>query len=46
MAFGWTEKPLPVTLGLLQGWLDIGAMVILSQSTSAGQDKLCWAFVC
>jgi len=30
---------MPTTLGLLQGWLDVGAMGILSLSTSSGQEK-------
>jgi len=45
-----TNSNLPLsqqpTLGLLQGWLDIGAMGILSLSSSSGLDQHCWAFVC
>jgi len=41
-----TIKSERTTLGLLQGWLDVGAMGILAQSTSAGQAKHCRAFVC
>ena len=41
-----TPKALRTTGVLLQVRLDVVSMGILSLSTSTGQDKHCWAFVC
>ena len=40
------KENLQPTWVLLQVRLDVVSMGILSQSTSAGQDKHRWAFVC
>jgi hypothetical protein len=41
-----TAKHKQVTLGLLQGWLDIGAMVILSLFCFIWAEHTLLAFVC